>query len=153
MSLSDYTVRHIVASLCANDAAAELIAAVNTGSGGTSAVFSAATDATHLGFFGITATVRASAITQTYATAARTQANPTYAALTDNTGGTPAATFAAITAPAANATTSLTADMTAVKNALAQIAVSLAALNADVINVKQVLNSVVDDLQLYGLEA
>ena len=42
--------------------------------------------------------------------------------LTDNTGGTASATLAAITAPAANATTSLTADMTAVKNAIAQFA-------------------------------
>lgn len=43
-------------------------------------------------------------------------------ALTDNTGGTASETLAAITAPAANATTSLTADMTAVKNAIASLA-------------------------------
>lgn len=47
--------------------------------------------------------------------------------LINNTGGTASNTLAAITAPAANATTSLTADMTAVKNAIASIA---AAVNA-----------------------
>lgn len=52
--------------------------------------------------------------------------------ITDSTGGTPSATFAAITAPGANATTSLTADMTAVKNALSEIAGQLNAINAQV---------------------
>jgi hypothetical protein len=42
-------------------------------------------------------------------------------AITDSTGGTAANTIAAITAPAANATTSLTADMTAVKDGLASV--------------------------------
>lgn len=51
--------------------------------------------------------------------------------ITDSTGGTASATFAAITAPAANATTSLTADMTAVKNALAQVALQLNAMRAN----------------------
>jgi len=51
-------------------------------------------------------------------------------AITDSTGGTGSATFAAITAPAANATTSLTADMTAVKNALSEIATQLNAIRA-----------------------
>lgn len=54
------------------------------------------------------------------------------AAITDNTGGTSSSTFAAITAPAANATTSLTADMTAVKNALASIAARLNAIQVGV---------------------
>ena len=42
-------------------------------------------------------------------------------AITDSTGGTAANTIAAITAPASNATTSLTADMTAVKDGLASV--------------------------------
>lgn len=50
--------------------------------------------------------------------------------ITDSTGGTGSATFAAITAPAANATTSLTADMTAVKNALSEIATILNGVGA-----------------------
>lgn len=52
--------------------------------------------------------------------------------ITDSTGGTPSATFAAITAPGANATTSLSADMLAVKNALSEIAGQLNAINAQV---------------------
>lgn len=57
--------------------------------------------------------------------------------LTDSTGGTPGTTFAAITAPGANATTSLSADMAAVKNALASTAAELAlqkALNTVLLN-------------------
>ena len=58
------------------------------------------------------------------------QANGTQAsalsAITDSTGGTPATTFAAITAGGAYAQ----ADMTAVKNALAQVATSLNAIRA-----------------------
>lgn len=54
-------------------------------------------------------------------------------AITDSTGGTGATTFAAITAPAANATTALTADMTAVKNALSEIATQLNALRTKLI--------------------
>lgn len=45
-----------------------------------------------------------------------------FAAITDNTGGTASYTLAAITNPAANATTSLTADVLAIKNALASLA-------------------------------
>lgn len=52
--------------------------------------------------------------------------------LTDNTGGTVSTTLAAITAPAANATTSLTADMTAVKNAIASLAAQITADALDV---------------------
>ena len=72
MPLSDGCVRHVVAALCSNDAANELVASVNTGAGGTPAVFSSDTDATHLGFFGVTAVTRIGAYTQTYATALRT---------------------------------------------------------------------------------
>ena len=52
--------------------------------------------------------------------------------ITDSTGGTASATFAAIVNPAANATTSLTADVLAIKNALAEIAVQLNALQGGV---------------------
>ena len=54
------------------------------------------------------------------------------AELTDSTGGTPGATLAAITAPAANATTSLTNDMTAVRN-------SIASLNAQINSLQDAL--------------
>lgn len=49
--------------------------------------------------------------------------------ITDTTGGTAAASVAAITAPGANATTSLTADMTAVKNGLATVLKQLNTIN------------------------
>jgi hypothetical protein len=55
-------------------------------------------------------------------------------ALTDSTGGTASNTLAAITAPAANAVTSLTADMTAVKNALASLAAKQALLQTAIAN-------------------
>ncbi len=150
------------------DAAQEFVAAVNTSTG--SGPISAGSDATHLGFFSVTAVAQASAytltystklrtnssltavtvsttaFTQTYATATHTHSNPTAVALTNSTGGTPATTFAAIVAPGANATTSLTADMTAVQNALAQTAVSINALIVDVANVKSVANSIITDL-------
>ena len=150
MSITSAAAERLVEALCDRDAANQFVNLINTG---TSPVFSSDTDATHLGFFAVTAAARPTAYTQTYATATRTQSNLTYAAITDSTGGTASTTFAAITAPAANATTSLTADMVAVQNALAQIAVSLGALNTDITNVKRVLNSVIDDLQAYGLLA
>jgi hypothetical protein len=53
---------------------------------------------------------------------------PNIAQTTDSTGGTPGDTVAAITAPAANATTSLSADMGAVKNGLASIVAKLNAV-------------------------
>lgn len=51
-------------------------------------------------------------------------------AITDSTGGTPGTTFAAITAGGAYAQ----ADLVAIKNALAQIAVTLNALNTAIKN-------------------
>jgi hypothetical protein len=150
MSLSGNARQILVVALGNRDAAQELSAALDA-STGANAVFSASTDATHLGFFGVTVSTRATAYTQTYATATKTHSAPTAVALTNSTGGTPATTFAVIVAPAANATTSLTADMTAVQNALAQTAVSINALIVDVANIKQVVNSIIDDLQLYGL--
>jgi hypothetical protein len=83
-----------------------------------------------IGFWNVTPVVQPAAAGQA-AAAARTQDS-----LTDSTGGTPSTTLAAITAPAANATTSLTADMTAVKNALASIASQLAKIRTDVANIK-----------------
>lgn len=51
-------------------------------------------------------------------------------AITDSTGGTGSATFAAIVNPAANAITSLTADVLAIKNALAETATQFNAQRA-----------------------
>ena len=83
-----------------------------------------------LGFWNATPVVQPAAAGQA-AAAAQSQTD-----VTDSTGGSVSTTLAAITAPAADATTSLTADMTAVKNALASIAAQLALIKTDGINVK-----------------
>ena len=83
-----------------------------------------------LGFWNATPVVQPAAAGQA-AAAAQSQTD-----VTDSTGGSVSTTLAAITAPAADATTSLTDDMTAVKNALASIAAQLALIKTDVINVK-----------------
>ena len=85
-----------------------------------------------LGFWNATPIVRPSAFTQTYATATKTHANLTYVA--------PAAY-------GAGANGYSTAAMAAAVHA------AVIALAADVANVKQVLNSVIDDLQSMGLLA
>jgi hypothetical protein len=83
-----------------------------------------------LAFYNATPVVQPAAAAQA-AAAAQTQD-----AVTNSTGGSVSTTLAAITAPAANATTSLTDDMTAVKNALASIASQLAKIRTDVANIK-----------------
>lgn len=83
-----------------------------------------------LGFWNATPVVQPAAAGQA-AAAAQTQDD-----VTDSTGGAVSTTLAAIVAPAANATTDLTDDMTAVKNALASIAAQLAKIKADVAAVK-----------------
>jgi hypothetical protein len=83
-----------------------------------------------LGFFNAAPVVQPAAAAQA-AVAAQTQDS-----VTDSTGGSATTTLGAITAPAANATTSLTDDMTAVKNALASIAAQLAKIKTDVANIK-----------------
>ena len=83
-----------------------------------------------LGFWNATPVVQPAAAGQA-AAAAQSQTD-----VTDSTGGSVSTTLAAITAPAADATTSLTDDMTAVKNALASIAAQLALIKTDVTNVK-----------------
>lgn len=98
--------------------------------------------------FGVAAVARASAVTQTYSTTTRTHSNPTAVSVTNNTGGTITTTLAAITAGASYAQ----GDMTATKNALASLADQHNKLVADLANAKQLLNAIIDDLQLYGLE-
>lgn len=88
-----------------------------------------------LGFFNAPPVVQPAGAGQVSA-AAQTQDS-----LTNNTGGTISTTLAAITAPASNATTSLTADMTAVRNALASIADQLAKIRTDVANIKTLQNA------------
>lgn len=64
--------------------------------------------------------------------------------LTDSTGGVASTTLAAITAPGSNATTSLTADMTAVKNALAQLKLQSDATTTALNAIQSTLNNLID---------
>lgn len=93
-----------------------------------------------LAFHGATATDQCAAYTQTYATADRTHANPTAATLTVTDGaGTNDNTIGAITADAS------------VIAAVQELADEINKLVADVADVKQIVNAVIDDLQEKGL--
>lgn len=99
-----------------------------------------------------------STYTQTYSTTSTTHANPTAANLTDNTTGTANTTLQALTDPADGPLLAddLRDDLVAnlipeLRNNFADLAASNNALIADVANVKQVLNRLIDDLQLAGL--
>lgn len=86
-----------------------------------------------VGFFGVTAAARASAYTQTYATADKTHALA---------GQTAVATTAATQTSPFGYTTAAQADdiVTQINNA-----------RTDILDVKQLVNSIIDDLQAYGL--
>jgi hypothetical protein len=111
-----------------------------------------------LGFFGAAAIVKPGAYTQTYATADKTHANPTAAALTDNTAGAANTTLQALPDPA---DTPATADalrddvvanlIPALRNNYADLAASNNAIIADLADLKQLVNSIIDDLQALGL--
>lgn len=101
-----------------------------------------------LGFFGATPIVQRATYTQTYATATKTHSAPTAVALTDNTAGTANTTLQAL----ADGTTYAT-DVAAIRNNFADLAASDNAIIADLANVKQVLNSLIDDLQALGFVA
>lgn len=95
-----------------------------------------------LGFFAVTPAVRQSAYTQTYATADKTHAAPTAAALTVTDGaGTNDGTIGAITDNASTIT------------AVQELADQINKLVADMADTKQLINAVIDDLQAYGLLA
>lgn len=98
---------------------------------------------TNIGFFNVTPVARPSAYTQTYATATKTHANLTAATLTDSTGGTANTTLVAISG---------TGDDANVNNNFADLAAQVNALLADVTNVKQVVNAMIDDDQSLGLK-
>lgn len=95
-----------------------------------------------ISFYGVGAVARPSAYTQTYSTADKTHANPTATALTDNSGGVANTTLEAISAGYVQSE---------VANNFADLAASNNALIADLADVKQLLNSVIDDLQSLGL--
>lgn len=86
-----------------------------------------------VGFYGVAATERASAYTQTYSTSDKTHANPTATAV--------ATTAATATSPYGY-TTAAQADA---------IVAAINALITDLADVKQLVNAVIDDLQSLGL--
>lgn len=100
--------------------------------------FFTAGDLTHtgtkVGFYSTAPAARPAAYTQTYATATRTHANPT-AVVVATTASTNVAPFGYTTAAQADA-----------------IVTAVNALVADMANVKQVLNSSIDDDQIQGLK-
>lgn len=90
-------------------------------------------DGTTAGFFNVTPVTRPTAYTQTYATADKTHANATSADL------------------ATTATTTTTPFGFATQAQGDNIATQFNALRADVLDAKQLINSVIDDLQALGL--
>lgn len=99
-----------------------------------------------LGFFNATPIVQRSAYTQTYSTADKTHAAATAGTLTVADGaGTNDGTIAAITTGGASA------DQSAVIAAIQELADQINKLIADQLDTKQLVNSVIDDLQALGL--
>lgn len=98
-----------------------------------------------LGFFNATPVVQRSAYTQTYSTADKTHANPTAVALTDNSGGTANTTIQALSDG-----TTYANDVAAIRNNFADLAASDNAIIVDLADLKQLVNSVIDDLQALG---
>lgn len=104
---------------------------ITSGKGALRAMFNGTNrfevDATGIGFFTIAPVARASAYTQTYATADKTHATPTVGA-----------DIGAFTDPPSAAQ-------------MATLRTFVNALKADHDDLAQLANSVIDDLQLYGL--
>jgi hypothetical protein len=98
---------------------------------------------TNLGFYGVAQVARPTAYNQTaFSTTTRTVPAMTMASLTDNTGGTASATLQAISATYVQAE---------VANNFADLAAAMTNLRADVVANKNVVNSIIDDLQANGL--
>jgi hypothetical protein len=96
-----------------------------------------------VGFYGVTAVVRPTAYTQTaYTTATRTHAAFTTPALTLIGGTTLNSVLIAITG---------TGDDANINNNFDELGTQVTTLRADLANIKQLLNSVIDDLQAVGL--
>lgn len=96
----------------------------------------------NVGFYGTTPIARPAAYTQTYATATRTHSNLTSAALTDSSGGTADTTVQSI---------GTTYSQTEVRNNFADLTAQINALRTDLANAKQIINSLTNDLQAFGL--
>lgn len=116
------------------------------------------TGAGAIGFHGVTPYARPTAYTQTYSTASRTHAALTYTALTDSSAGTAGGTLAALPNPTDTPATAdalrddlVTNVWPVLRNWIASVNAKLAAAVVDLTNLKQVVNSIIDDHQAYGL--
>jgi hypothetical protein len=112
---------------------------------------------TLFGAYGVSPVARPSAITQTFATADKTHAARTAAALTDSVAGTVGTTLAAIPNPADTPADAdaLRDDLVAnvlpkIRDAISSLADQVNKARADALDSSQLLNSVVDDLQSEG---
>lgn len=101
-------------------------------------------DGSTVGFYGVTPVARPDAYTQTYSTATRTHANPTATALTSNG-------VSANNVLVDVATTGI-ADPSKINANFDDVADEINKLIDDVANIKQVVNSVIDDDQSQGLK-
>lgn len=117
-------------------------------------------DGSEVGFYGVTPVARPGAITQTYATADKTHAARTAAALTDNSGGSADTTLAAIPNPADTPVTAdslrddiVANDLPPIRNNFADLADQINKLRNDQLDTAQIVNAVIDDLQSQGLLA
>lgn len=125
---------------------ADLIVLDSTDTNEKITILSAATQ--KLGFFGTTPVVQGSAYTQTYATADKTHANPTAVALTVGTlSGTANGAMEIVG-------NTMGGDVSgAISNNFQELFETVNALIVDVADVKALVNSVIDDLQAFGLVA
>ena len=135
------------------------MATINGRAGGSGTITGAITHTgTTAGFYSTTPAARPSAYTQTYSTADKVHNNLTASDLTDNTGATPDTTIANVPAAVAAlvdttaaSLTSTNTSLTAIGNNISDLAAQHDALLVDVADLKQFINSVVDDLQTLGL--
>lgn len=97
-----------------------------------------------IGIWNATPVARPGAYTQTYSTADKTHAALTSATLTDSTGGTANTTVSAVAAG-----TDLTTNAT-INDNFADVTAQINALRVDLEDIKQLVNSVIDDFQSIG---
>ena len=140
----DLTVTGTITGNSVVDGGAAVVLTDDFSAAGTSKTPLIATDKSDdkIGFFGATPVVQRTTYTQTYSTADRTHANPTAAVLTVADGaGTNDNTIGAIT------------DNTTTIAAVQELADEINKLVADVADVKQAINAIIDDLQALGFVA
>lgn len=109
-----------------------------------------------IGFFGVTPAAKGSAYTQTYSTANKTVAAPTYAALTGSNSGTANGALEAegVLSTAGGNTYSdaaVNAILAKIENNIAELAAQVVALAADDLDNRQTCGAIIDDLQSVGL--